>query len=214
MVFPTFFNLSLNFAIRSSWSEPQSALFLIFADCIGIFCLWLQRNNQSDLGTDHLVISRCKDIFCVAGKTIFSWPVCSLEKTMLAFPLIHCVFHSQINPLLQISLDFLLLQSSPYDKKRHLILVLVLEGLVGLNNSTFASSASVVGWRLGLLCDVEWFVLKMNWSHFLVFEIVPKYCILEPFVDYEGYSSFSRGFLPIVVDIMGLWIKFAHSYPS
>ena len=25
MVFPTFFNLSLNFAIRNSWSEPQSA---------------------------------------------------------------------------------------------------------------------------------------------------------------------------------------------
>ena len=25
MVFPTFFNFSLNLAIRSSWSEPQSA---------------------------------------------------------------------------------------------------------------------------------------------------------------------------------------------
>ena len=25
MVLPTFFNLSLNLAIRSSWSEPQSA---------------------------------------------------------------------------------------------------------------------------------------------------------------------------------------------
>ena len=29
MVFPTFFNLSLNFAIRSSWSEPQSAPGLV-----------------------------------------------------------------------------------------------------------------------------------------------------------------------------------------
>ena len=27
--FPTFFNLSLNLAIRSSWSEPQSALSLV-----------------------------------------------------------------------------------------------------------------------------------------------------------------------------------------
>ena len=34
MVFPTFFNLSLNFAIRSLWSEPQSAPGLVFADCI------------------------------------------------------------------------------------------------------------------------------------------------------------------------------------
>ena len=30
MVFPTFFNLSLNLAIRSSWSEPQSAPGLVF----------------------------------------------------------------------------------------------------------------------------------------------------------------------------------------
>ena len=34
VVFPTFFNLSLNLAIRSSWSEPQSAPGLLFADCI------------------------------------------------------------------------------------------------------------------------------------------------------------------------------------
>ena len=33
MVFPTFFNLSLNLAIRSSLSEPQSAPSLVFADC-------------------------------------------------------------------------------------------------------------------------------------------------------------------------------------
>ena len=34
VVFLTFFNLSLNLAIRSSWSEPQSAPGLVFADCI------------------------------------------------------------------------------------------------------------------------------------------------------------------------------------
>ena len=34
MVFPTLFNLSLNFAIRSSWSEPQSAPSLVgLLDC-------------------------------------------------------------------------------------------------------------------------------------------------------------------------------------
>ena len=32
VVFPTFFNLSLNLAIRSSWSEPQSTPSLVFAD--------------------------------------------------------------------------------------------------------------------------------------------------------------------------------------
>ena len=34
MAFPTFFNFSLNLAIRSSWSEPQSAPGLVFTDCI------------------------------------------------------------------------------------------------------------------------------------------------------------------------------------
>ena len=43
VVFPTFFNLSLNLAIRSSWSEAQSALSLVFADCIELLHLWLQR---------------------------------------------------------------------------------------------------------------------------------------------------------------------------
>ena len=32
MVFPTFFNLSLNLAIRSSWSEPRSGPRLVFVD--------------------------------------------------------------------------------------------------------------------------------------------------------------------------------------
>ena len=43
VVFPTFFHFSLNLAIRSSWSEPQSAPGLVFADCIELLHLWLQR---------------------------------------------------------------------------------------------------------------------------------------------------------------------------
>ena len=39
MVFPTFFNFSLNLVIRSSWSKPQSAPSLVFADCIEILYL-------------------------------------------------------------------------------------------------------------------------------------------------------------------------------
>ena len=43
VVFPTFFNLSLNLAIRSSWSESQAAPSLVFADCIDLLHLWLQK---------------------------------------------------------------------------------------------------------------------------------------------------------------------------
>ena len=43
LVSPTFFYVSLNFAIRSSWSEPQSDPGLVLADCTEIFQLQLQR---------------------------------------------------------------------------------------------------------------------------------------------------------------------------
>ena len=42
-VFPTFFNFSLNLAITSSWSEPQSVPSLVFADCVELFHPWLHR---------------------------------------------------------------------------------------------------------------------------------------------------------------------------
>ena len=38
-----FFNLSLNLAIRNSWSESQSAPGLVFTDCIELLHLWLER---------------------------------------------------------------------------------------------------------------------------------------------------------------------------
>ena len=37
---------------------------------------------------------------------------------------------------------------------------------------------------------------------FFIFEIVPKYCISDFFVNSDGYSISSKGFLPTVVDIM------------
>ena len=36
----------------------------------------------------------------------------------------------------------------------------------------------------------------------VVFEIASKYCISDSFVDHDGYSISSKGFLPTVVDIM------------
>ena len=41
----------------------------------------------------------------------------------------------------------------------------------------------------------------MNRDHFVIVEIVTKYCILDSFVDHDGYSISSEGFLPAVVDI-------------
>ena len=51
-------------------------------------------------------------------------------------------------------------------------------------------------------CDIEWFALETNRDHSVVFEIASKYCISDSFVDYDGYSISSKGFLPTVVDTM------------
>ena len=41
----------------------------------------------------------------------------------------------------------------------------------------------------------------MNRDHSVVFEIASKYYISDPFVDHDGYSIPSKGFLPTLVDI-------------
>ena len=51
-------------------------------------------------------------------------------------------------------------------------------------------------------CDIEWFALEMNRGHSVIFEIASKYCILDSFVDYDGYYISFKGFLPTLVDIM------------
>ena len=51
-------------------------------------------------------------------------------------------------------------------------------------------------------CGIEWFALEMNRDHSVVFENASKYCISDSFVDYEGYSISSKGFLLTVVDMM------------
>ena len=53
----------------------------------------------------------------------------------------------------------------------------------------------------------------MNRDYTVVFEISSRYCITESFVDHDGYSIYSRGFLSTVVGIMVIWVKFTHSSP-
>ena len=81
--------------------------------------------------------------------------------------------------------------------------MLVLEGLVGLHRTIQLSFFSITGRGIDLdYCDIEWLALEMNRYHSVIFEIASKYCILNSFVDYDGYSISFKGFLPTVVDIM------------
>ena len=81
--------------------------------------------------------------------------------------------------------------------------MLVLEGLVGLHRTVQLSFLSIAGWSTDLdYCDIEWFALETNRDHCVIFETASKYCISDSFVDRDGYSISSKGFLPTVVDIM------------
>ena len=80
--------------------------------------------------------------------------------------------------------------------------MLVLKGLVGLHRTV--QLFGICGWGRDLdYYDIEWFALETNKDDFVIFKIAPKYCILDSFFDYEGYSVSFKGFLPTVVDYNG-----------
>ena len=65
--------------------------------------------------------------------------------------------------------------------------MLVLEGLVGLHRTSHIQLFGISGWSIDLdYCDIEWFALEMNQDHSVVFEIAPKHCISDLFVNCEA----------------------------
>ena len=99
----------------------------------------------------------------------------------------------------------------PYNEKDFFFffLVLVLEGLVGLykniknknkNKKHSASLASVVGCRLKLLCDVEWFALEMNKDHSVIFETCSRYRIFSFFLVHVSKQLCCPAFPHLIVN--------------
>ena len=73
--------------------------------------------------------------------------------------------------------------------------MLVLEGLVGLHRIIQLQLLPHYCSKIDLdNCNIKWFVLEMNRDHSLIFETVPKYCLLDSFVEYDAYSISSKGF--------------------
>ena len=143
----------------------------------------------------------CRVVSWAVGKQCLLWPVCSLGKTLLAFALLHFVLEGQTCMLLQVSLDFLLLHSSPLWWKGHLFLG-VLKGLVGLHRTIQFQRLQPYwfGHRLRLLW--YWMVcLRNEQRSFCRFWDCIQVLPLDSFVDYEGHSISSKGFLLTVVDI-------------
>ena len=194
------------------WTTVRS--LSCFAECIGFSIFGCKEYNQSDFGVDHLVMPMCKISSCVVGRGCLFWLVRFLGKALLAFALLHSVFQGQICLRLQVFLDSLLWHSSPLYWKGYLLGMLVPKGLVGLHRTIQLQLLQCYwsGHRLGLLW--YWMVCLGNEQRsFCLFEIASKYCILDSFVDYDGYSISAKEFLPTVVDIMFIWVKFTHSSP-
>ena len=77
--------------------------------------------------------------------------------------------------------------------------MLVLEGLAGLLRTIQLQFLQCYWLQHDLdNRDIEWFALEMNRDDF----VISKDCISDSFVDYKGYSIFSKGFLPTVIDII------------
>ena len=135
-------------------------------------------------------------VSCVVGRGCLPLPVYSPGNTLLGFALLHFVLQGQICLFLYVALDFLLLHSSPLKFKEHLFWMLVLEHLVGLHRTIQLQLLQLYCVGIDLdYHDIEWFALESNRDHSVVFEIASMYCISDSFVDHDGYSISSKGFL-------------------
>ena len=81
--------------------------------------------------------------------------------------------------------------------------MLVLESLVDLHRTIQLQLLQHYWSGHGLdYCVIGWIAVETNRDHSIIFQIATKYYILDSFVDYDGYSISSEGFLLTVVDIM------------
>ena len=152
-------------------------------------------------------MSMCRVFSCVVGRGCLLWPVCSFGKTLLAFALLHFVLQGQICLLLQVSLDFLLLHSSPLWWKGHLFGVLVLEDLIGLHRTI--QLQLLQHYWLGL-------ILRLLWYWMVCLGNKPR-----SFCGFWCYIKFTKIFYgsPDKVRIhlhkwMNLWIIFINSHAN
>ena len=106
--------------------------------------------------------------------------------------------------------SWLLTFAFPYPiMKRTSFLMLVLEGLVGLHRTVQLQLLQHYwsGHGLGLLWC--WMVYLWNEQRSFCHWDCTQILNFRLFVDDEGYSISSKGFLPRAVDIIVIWIKFA-----
>ena len=158
------------------------------------------------------MMSMCRSFSCAVGRGCLLWPVHSLGKNLLAFALLHFVVQEEYLPVTPgISWLPTFTSQSPMMKRESFFGVSSERSCRSSENRSPSASSALVD-RLGLLW--YWMVCLgdtlRSFSHFWE---CTKYCILDSFISYEGYSISSKGFFPTVVNVMVIWIKFTHSSP-
>ena len=151
----------------------------------------------------------CRIISRIIGCLL--WPVCSPDKAVSLCPALFCTSRPNLPMTPGISSCPTFAFQFPVLKRTSF---LVIEGFAGLHRTGQLHHLwhQWLGHRLGSLW--RWMVaLEMNWDHSVIFETAPKSCISDSLVDCEGYSISSKGFFPIVMDIMVILIIFTHSCP-
>ena len=146
---------------------------------------------------------------CAVGRRYLILPVCSLGRTLLAFALLHSVLQP-VTPGVSWHPTFSF--QSPIMKRT---------SFLGVSSKRSCRSRTVqlqllqlywLGHRLGL--PWYWmFCLGNEQRPFCHFWDCIKVLHSDSFVDYDGYSISSKGFLSAVVDMMVIWVKFTHSSP-
>ena len=131
LVFPTFFNFSLNFSVRSLWTEPQSVPDLVFMDCIELLHLWLQRTwsiwfQHWPSGEIHVyshLLGCWKRVFVVTH--MFSWQNSVSPCRFFLYSRVTLAYYSGYLLTSYFCIPI------PCGEKDMLFLVLILEGVVG-----------------------------------------------------------------------------------
>ena len=164
-----------------------SVLTIWWCPCSLLLCCWKRVFAMTSAFSWHNSLNLCPASFCTPRANLPVTPGISWLPTV--------AFQSPI-------------------MKMTSFLVLVL-GLIGLHRTVQLQLLRCYWLEHRLELPWYWMVCLGNEqrSFSVVFEIASKYCILDSFVDYDGCSISSKGFLPTVVNIIVIWIKFTHSGP-
>ena len=182
--------------VGHDWVTERTKSFFIFS---------FNEYNRSDFSIDHLVMSMC----CWRGYLL--WPVCSLSKTLLPLPCFILYSKAKLACYSRYLLTSYFCIPVPYEEK-DIFFGVSCRRSCRFSMNCSASSALVIGawtWITVILNDLPWKWTKIILS-FLRLQLSTAF---QTLVDYEDYSISFRGFLPTVVDIMVIWMKFAHSHP-